>query len=184
LVVVEDVPQPVLVHSLSKSEISSLENESSGHVREAGGLTLVLAGAVRTHFGDAQTQNGARCAVIQSVQIFPVKAVTVYVAREYSVGSCNFDAVKRHEDEHVEIARRLVAAYRPRLMRAVTGVRPLSSEVTTSTTVAAESANVIASDVVAAVQGVIDELQHAMTDGNRLLDERDTIKTLRKCASW
>jgi hypothetical protein len=182
-VVIEELSEPIYVHSLSKSEISSLENESSGHLREAVGLTLVLAGAVQTHMGEAQTESGASCAVVESVRILPMKEVTVYVAREYAVGSCNYDAVRRHEDEHVAIARRLVSEYRPRLLRAVTGLRLQSPGFATQVEENA-STRIIASDVLSAVQGVIDELQRAMRDANRLLDQRDTGKTLRKCSAW
>jgi len=183
-VAIEELPEPIYVHSLSKSEISSLENESSGHLREAVGLTLVLAGAVQTHMGEAQAQSGASCAVVESVRILPMKEVTVYVAREYTVGSCNFDAVRRHEDEHVAIARRLVSEYRPRLLRAVTGLRLQSPGFATQAIEENASTRMIASEVLSAVQGVIDELQQAMRDANRLLDQRDTGKTLSKCSSW
>jgi len=183
-VAIEELPEPIYVHSLSKSEISSLENESSGHLREAVGLTLVLAGAVQTHMGEAQAQSGASCAVVESVRILPMKEVTVYVAREYTVGSCNYDAVRRHEDEHVAIARRLVTEYRPRLLRAVTGLRLQSPGFATQAIEENASTRMIASEVLSAVQGVIDELQRAMRDANRLLDQRDTGKTLSKCSSW
>ena len=163
-VVIEELPEPKYVHSRSKSEISALENESSGHLRDAVGLTLVLAGTVQTRIRDTETRNGASCTVVESVRILPMKEVTVYVAREYPVGSCNFEVIRRHEDEHVAIARRLVTEYRPRLLEAVKGVR--------------------LQEIVSAVQGVIDELQRAMRDANRLLDRRDTENSLRECASW
>ena len=93
-----------------------------------------------------------------------MKEVTVYVAREYAPGSCNFDVIRRHEEEHVAIARRLVTEYRPRLLAAVTGMHP--------------------ENVLSAVQGVVDELQRAMRDANRVLDQRDTEKSLSECRSW
>ena len=116
---IQELPDPVYVHTLSKSEISSLENESSGQMREAAGLTLVLAGSVQTYTSQAQAQSGNGCVVVHGVRILPMKEVTVYVAREYPVGSCNYRAVKRHEDKHVAIARRLVSEYRARLQRVV-----------------------------------------------------------------
>jgi hypothetical protein len=163
-IVIEELPEPKYVHSLSRSEISLLEHESGGDLRDAVGLTLVRAGTVETRMGEAQSQNGASCAVVESVRILPMKEVTVYLAREYAAGSCNFEAIRRHEDEHVAIARRLVTEYRPRLVGAVTGLR--------------------LHDVPSAIQGVIDELQRAMRSANRLLDQRDTHRSLKRCASW
>lgn len=180
---IQELPDPVYVHNLSKSEISTLENESSGKLREAVGLTLVLAGAVQTYTGRAQALSGNECVVVHGVRILPMKEVTVYVAREYPVGSCNYRAVKRHEDKHVAIARRLVSEYRPRLQQVVAGLElrskgfPAGDDQTAST-------GKISSEVMVAVQGVVDELQAAMTIANSVLDRSDTERTLKECPFW
>ena len=180
---IQDLPDPVYVQNLYKSEISALENESSGQMREAAGLTLVLAGSVQTFTTPAQAESGIDCVAVHGVRIVPMKAVTVYVAREYPVGSCNYRAVRRHEDKHVAIARRLVSEYRLRLQRVVAELSlesrgfPAGDDQTVST-------GKIASDVASAVQGVIDELQGAMTTANRVLDRSDTEKTLKECPFW
>ena len=180
---IQDLPDAVYVHNLSKSEISSLENESSGQMREAAGLTLVLAGTVQTYTSPTQAETGTNCVVVHGVRILPMKAVTVYVAREYPVGSCNYRAVRRHEEKHVAIARRLVAEYRPRLQRVVAELS-LQSRGFPAVDDQNASTGKIASDVGSAVQGVIDEMQVAMTTANRVLDRSDTERTLKECPFW
>ena len=180
---IQELPDPVYVHNLSKSEISALENESSGKMREAAGLTLVLAGAVQTYTTRAEALSGNECVVVHGVRILPMKEVTVYVAREYPVGSCNYKAVKRHEDKHVAIARRLVSEYRPRLLQVVADLE-LRSKGFPARDDQGVSTGKIASEVIVAVQGVIDELQAAMRTANLVLDRSDTERTLKECPFW
>ena len=180
---IQELPDPVYVHTLSKSEISSLENDLSGQMKEAAGLTLVLAGTVQMYTSQAQALSGTDCVVVHGVRILPIKAVTVYVAREYPVGGCNFHAVRRHEDKHVEIARRLVSEYRARLQRVVSELG-LHSRGFAARDDRSANTGKIASDVSSAVQGVIDELHVAMTNANQTLDRSDTDRTLRECPSW
>jgi hypothetical protein len=180
---IQELPEPVYVHNLSKSEISALENKSSGQMREAAGLTLVVAGTVQTYTSPAQTETGTSCVVVHGVRILPMKAVTVYVAREYPIGSCNYRAVRRHEDKHVAIARRLVSEYRLRLQRVVAELSLESRGFPAGDDQQAPTGK-IASDVGSAVQGVIDELQVAMTTANRVLDRSDTERTLKECPFW
>jgi hypothetical protein len=108
---------------------------------------------------------------------------TVYVAREYPVGSCNYKAVKRHEDKHVAIARRLVSEYRSRLERVVRDLRLQSRGFPAHEDMDASTGKV-AFEVQGVVQGVIDELQGAMRNANRVLDKSDTEKTLKECPFW
>jgi hypothetical protein len=183
IIEIQELSDPVYVHSLSKSEISALENEASGRMREAAGLTLVVAGTVQTYTSKARTEPGTDCVVFHGIRIIPMKQVTVYVAREYPLGSCNYKAVKRHEDKHVEIARRLVSEYRPRLERVVGDLR-LQSRGFPAREDPNASTGKVNSEIVSAVQGVIDELQAAIMNANRVLDGSDTENTLKRCAFW
>ena len=180
---IQELPDPVYVFTLSKSEITALENETSGQMREAVGLTLVMAGTVQTYTTTAQALSGADCVVVHGVRILPMKEVTVYVAREYPVGSCNYRAIKRHEDRHVAIARRKVSEFRGRLQRVVAELGLQSRGFPAREDQSAPSGK-IAADVKAAVQGVIDELQVAMRNANLGLDKSDTQNTLNECPFW
>jgi hypothetical protein len=183
IIEIQELSDPVYVHTLSKSEISALENEASGRMREAAGLTLVVAGTVQTYTSKAQAQTGTDCVVFHGIRVVPMRQVIVYVAREYPLGSCNYKAVKRHEDKHVEIARRLVSEYRPRLERVVGDLRLQSRGFPTGEDPNASTGKVN-SEVVSAVQGVIDELQAEIMSANRVLDKSDTEKTLGACPFW
>lgn len=183
-VAIQEFPDPVYVHTLSKAEISALENEVSGQGREAAGLTLILAGSVQTHSGEVQAPSGASCVVIDGVKVLPMKEVTVYIASEYPVGGCNYNAVIRHEEKHVAIARRLVGEYRLRLSRVLGELSLKSRGFPALAEDRSGSTGSIAADVQSAVQGVINELKAAIQNANRLLDEGDNQRTLNQCPSW
>jgi hypothetical protein len=181
---IQELPEPVYDHTLSKAEISSLENEISGQTREAAGLTLVVAGSVQTRIAESEAPSGGGCVVVEGVRVFPVRQVLVYVAREYPVGSCNYNSVRRHEEKHVAIARRLVSEYRSRLLRALNELGLEARGFPARVDGRNASTDRIATDVQSAVQSVIGELEVRMKNANRLLDEANTERTLRECPFW
>jgi hypothetical protein len=178
------LPEPEYVHALSKNEIRSLESEVTGYTRETVGLTQIEAGGVEARTSEAQARSGTRCVVVDGVRIFPMKTIRVYMPREYPEGSCNYNAVKRHEDKHVEIARRLYVEYRTRFLEAVRGLRLESHGFAAWVDDETASNERIASEVQPAVQVVLNELHAEMNAANRALDAADTERALRECPFW
>jgi hypothetical protein len=183
-IAVGQLPDVEYVHSLSKSEIRSVESEATGLSHETVGLTHIVTGGVEVRTAEAVAQNGTRCVVVEAVKIFPVKRVTVYTPREYPEGSCNYDVLKRHEDEHVAIARRLLSEYAPRLLAAVRDLRLESHGFAAWVDDEGASNERFASEVQPAVQTILDELHSAMNARNRAFDARDTERALRECPFW
>ena len=185
MVEVEDLPAPKYNHTLTKTGIRALDSERSGQAREAVGLTLVNAGAIYPRTVAAEDASGSRsCAVVSELRIRPVMDVVVYVPIEYVSGSCNYYAVKRHEDKHVAIARRLNADFKPKFEEAIRRVRLPYAIIGADPAGEAASLDRATSAVLQAVQGVIDELGAALTLENRRLDVADTQRAVSECPSW
>jgi hypothetical protein len=183
-IAVDDLPVPEYVHTLSKAEIRSLESEATGWTKETVGLTHIAAGGVVARTAEAQARSGTRCVVVDAVWISPMKRITVYLPREYPERSCNYDAVKRHEDKHVAIARRLLREYRLKVLQAVRDLRLQSHGFAAWVDDEAASNERIASEVRPAVQTMLDELYASMDRANRALDAADTERALRECPFW
>jgi hypothetical protein len=183
-IAVGQLPEPEYVHALSKSEIRSLESEATGLSHETVGLTHIVTGGVEVRTTEALAQNGTRCVVVESVKILPMKRVTVYMPREYPEGSCNYDVLKRHEDEHVAIARRLLREYAPRFVAAVLALRLESRGFAAWVDDENASNERFASEVQPVVQTILDELNSAMKARNRAFDAGDTERALRECPFW
>jgi hypothetical protein len=183
-IAVGQFPDPEYVHVLSKSEIRSVESEATGLSHETVGLTHIVTGGVEVRTTEAMAQNGTRCVVVESVKILPMKRVTVYMPREYPEGSCNYGVLKRHEDKHVAIARRLLREYAPRFVAAVLGLRLESRGFAAWVDDENASNERFASEVQPAVQAILDELHSAMKARNRAFDAGDTERALRECPFW
>jgi hypothetical protein len=183
-ITVGQLPEPEYVHTLSKGEIRSVESEATGLSHETVGLTHIVTGGVEVRTTEALARNGTRCVVVEAVKIFPMKRVTVYMPREYPRGSCNYDVLKRHEDEHVAIARRLLREYAPRFVAAVRDLRLELHGFAAWVDDENASNERFASEVQPAVQTILDELHSAMNARNRAFDARDTERALRECPFW
>ena len=181
---VDDLPEPEYVHILSKAGIRSLESDATGQTKETVGLTHIVAGGVVARTAEAQARSGTRCVVVEAVRISPMKRITVYMPREYPEGSCNYGAVKRHEDKHVAVARRLLREYKPKFLQAVRDLRLPSHGFAAWVDDEAASNERIASEVRPAVQTMLDELYASMDRANRALDAADTERALRECPFW
>jgi hypothetical protein len=183
-IIIGQLPDPEYVHALSKSEIRSLESEATGQAHETVGLTHIVAGGVEVRTTEAQAQSGTRCVVVEGVKILPMRRVIVYMPREYPEGSCNYDVLKRHEDEHVAIARRLLREYAPRFLAAIRDLRLQSRGFAAWVDDESASNERFASEVQPAVQTILDELHAAMKTRNRAFDAADTERALRECPFW
>jgi len=181
---VGQVPDPEYVHTLSKGEIRSLESEVTGQTKETVGLTRIVAGGVEARTSEAQARSGTRCVVVDGIRILPMKTIRVYVPREYPEGSCNYEAVRRHEEKHVAIARQLLADFTPKFLDAVRGLRLESHGFAAWVDDETASNERIASEVQPAVQTVVDALRSEMNNANRALDAADTERALRECPFW
>ena len=184
LIALGRLPEPEYVHALSKGEIRSLESEVTGSTNEIVGLTQIEAGGVEARTSEAQARSGTRCVIVEGVRIFPMKRIRVYVPREYPEGSCNYNAVTRHEDKHVAIVRRLYAEYRSRFLEAVRGLRLESHGFAAWVDDETASNERIAAEVQPAVQAVVKELHAEMNAANRALDAADTDRALKECPFW
>lgn len=183
-VAVGQLPDPEYLHTLSKAEIRSLESDVTGQAKETVGLTQIVAGGVEARTSEAQARSGTRCVIVDGVKIFPMRTIRVYMPREYPEGSCNYKAVKRHEDKHVAIARRLLAEYTPKFLAAVRDLRLQSHGFAAWVDDEAASNDRIASEVQPSVQAVLDDLHAEMNSANRALDAADTERALRECPFW
>lgn len=177
-------PDPEYVHTLSKGEIRSLESEVTGQAKETVGLTQILLGGVEARTSEAQARSGTRCVVVDGVMLIPMRTIKVYLPREYPEGSCNYKAVKRHEDKHVAIARRLLVDYTPRFLDAVHDLRLESHGFAAWVDDETASNERIASEVQPAVQAVLDAMHAGMNSANRALDAADTERALGECPFW
>jgi hypothetical protein len=115
------IPTPPINHSLSRAELTA----RSFHGPDAQVLGLMVPDlSVETRVEQAsEVVDGHICYWLESVYVDLVyKSIEVFVAREYRKGSCEYEAILRHEQEHVDIARDNLERYKPKVRAALTSL--------------------------------------------------------------
>ena len=115
------IPKPPVNHSLSRAQLT----KKSFHGPDAMVLGLMVPDlSVETRVEQASMEiDGHTCYWLEAVDVDLVyKSIEVFVAREYRKGSCEYNAILRHEQEHVDIARDNLERYKPKIRAALTSL--------------------------------------------------------------
>lgn len=115
------IPTPPINHSLSRAELTA----RSFHGPDAQVLGLMVPDlSVETRVEQAsEVIDGRICYWLESVNVdLLYKSIEVFVAREYRKGSCEYKAILRHEEEHVDIAHDNLERYKPKIRAALTSL--------------------------------------------------------------
>ncbi|MGE5516687.1 MAG: hypothetical protein ACM31D_12785 [Bacteroidota bacterium] len=111
--VISSVPQPSYHHDLTRPQIGA--RAGSGHMtsdRRHLGLTSISHNyTVSPTVAFRRMPDGGICAWLKSVELaLKVTQFRVDVAAEYRQGSCAYDEILRHENQHVAIDQRAYVA--------------------------------------------------------------------------
>ncbi len=127
---------------------------------------------------------GWRCSRIREVRAHVgFTAMDVYVAREYSEGSCQYDAVLEHEKHHVAINREVLrqhsGVFEQALQRLAAEVGPLR------TRTSGEAARLAADHIEEGLKPLFATLAVSLREANARFDTMAEYWRLRReCQSW
>lgn len=116
-------PEPVPHYDRDTTGIESLRPTPPGSARIPG-LTVADYGLRRkTEFStSAGPSRGRVCLWVSELELdFTYSALDVYVSKDYPEGTCERLYIARHEEEHVEVHRRLHQRYAGLLAEALAG---------------------------------------------------------------
>lgn len=162
--------------------VARSDEELTGPRHPPLGLTVTrLAASHRTQIGkvsDARTGE-FHCARLDALKVsFGTRQPTVYVAREFPRGSCAFNQVLEHEEEHLRIARGVVEEFADAIEREV---RAAVGDVRVVRADNAEAATKMISRAVAeAVDKVMTEAERALVGRNRAFDSLEEYRRLAR----
>ena len=108
--------------------------------------------------------------------------MTVYVASNYPVGSCEYNEVLEHENTHVRITRGMIDRYTPRLERAL---RMAAREINPVVTTEQSGQEEIARRLNAEIRPVLQQFRAETAQANAVIDTPDNYrKTTARCKNW
>ncbi len=111
--------QPRYDHSRSLAEIGTLSGKPAAIGFITSGFTRgVYSTGYSFSFESAPRKGGGACVTLKEVKgRINYESLTVFVARDYKKGSCQYKVVLDHEMEHVAIFRKVFNKHVPRIRR-------------------------------------------------------------------
>jgi hypothetical protein len=179
-----DFPPVKFSHSRSIAELGKISGR--GHHRRILGLMKPDIRLKTLPKSEGMSKGGQHCFWITGFEIVLRYAeIEVYVAREYPVGSCQYNAIYAHEMQHVAVARRNLEIYAPRIRAALES----GSVPTAQTPIIVASAADAARDVQAIsnenVQPVYRAMLRDLRAAQAIVDSPMSYASVfRKCPKW
>lgn len=177
------------VHDYDTPGMRSIVNQLQGYV--AGpwhlplGLTVAnLAMRFETKFYYREAQTVGHCAALAEAKIIVgYPEITVYVSSDYGEGSCEYDAILAHEQEHVAINRAVLQAYQGEFEAALRRVLRAKKAIYTLRKDEARSAYVL--ELQRQLEPVAAEMAAERNRRNGAIDTQDNYRRiLSQCSNW
>ena len=109
----------------------------------------------------------------------------IYVAREYRRGSCPYRAILSHERGHMNISRKQINRYMPRLRWVLTSLRIPTGERPIYVTSAEAAKTVVRALMKELAEPLFEEMAEALRVAQAKLDSPASYRRLRKaCKKW
>lgn len=130
------------------------------------------------------TIGGRHCVALKSLSIAFGRAKSeIFVARKYHPGTCEFKAILRHEQEHMDINARIQSKYEAKIQKYLTNKVPsIQPYYTTSPQNAPRQ---LASRFSSEINRIIKQFYEERQRINRKIDTPKSYKKVRsQCAKW
>jgi len=180
-------PQPVHNHRLTLQGIGNVAR-SQGAPQPPGqrilGLT-VLNSAVGVQGASTAVKRGnSFCVYLTSVDVdFGWQRIEVYIPSEFARGSCQYNTVLDHENQHVALSRTALREYAPRARARIEAF--LSAYRPVSVARPEGSAEAALAGVQTALSGILKEFQVLHAQRNAGIDSPANYKALSAmCKDW
>ena len=109
----------------------------------------------------------------------------VNIASEYAPGSCQYEAVLDHENEHVEVAQRVMQPYAQQIQRALTSVEIPTSRSPTAVNTPEDARAEVEATFKRTLLPVRDQLIRTLKEQQAHVDTPDSYRrTAQRCSNW
>lgn len=185
--VVSELPPPDIRHALTRPQIGALggHGHMSSDNRHAGLTQTKTAFTVKPTLGFTRLPGGGLCASLKQVEMsWRMTQFQVDVAAEYRRGSCPYEEILRHENQHVDIARRAFVeadrTLRRELGELARRLRPFAVQGTTN-----QAAQETAARFMTAAQPALDKYRRDTERENAAIDTLESYRAVAaRCRDW
>lgn len=181
-------PKPVYNHSLNVSGIRNLfltrgQSISGAHERALG---VTYSEVVFYLEGNTKIvpRSGGYCVYLETVGAeFGWKRMEVHIANEYRRGSCEYNAVLDHENQHISIIRNALSEYAPRVRAELE--RELRRQPPMYTRNPQTAADRAVEGLYGRMRGVVDRFQRSQASRHGAIDSSRNYGAISDlCPNW
>lgn len=182
-------PEPVYSHELSTSQIEALRGNDHSEEYHVYGLTQAgYSVSTLYHYSGSKKWFKKQYAVwVEDLKVeFAYNTLNVYVSSAYPEGSCEYNTTLDHENQHVEVHRRLYAQYQRIIERALaeSPAIPLRSRPLTIGSLE-EGKEKVGQIISAATDPVFDKFKEDLEAEQAKVDAPENYAGLRRqCSNW
>ncbi len=182
------MPAPIYNNRLSIAGIQNLFRQHTEAVLGPHQNALGITYAESTYGTKAQSMampvRGGHCVYLTSLDVdFGRRRMQVYVASEFALGSCEYDSVLYHENQHVAVNNGAVREYAPRFRAEIARILRVQQPVFAPNP--DNGMRTALKTVDSAMAVVFDQFQDTMAARNAPLDSASNYAaTAELCANW
>ena len=177
---------PVRRHDRSKGELSAL-NPALRQGQSEAGLTSSRAGYdIRPQVWVRPLDGHTTCIAVKSVEVdWRIALLTIDIASDYPEGSCAYQAIKDHENQHVAITRAAFARAAVELRRRLDDAMRAFDRPVVLPVPSAEAAQAVAVRLQRVVVAVADRYQEDSRRANATIDTPASYARVHaRCRDW
>ncbi len=184
--VIPEVPNPQYRYDVTKvglTQMMGAKGSNGGRHSMTLGLTVGTFGTSWQISSSTIRKGNLLCHYLRNANVrLQVPSLIVYIASDYRQGSCQFQTITTHENEHVRVNQAVVRKYAP-IMREtlLTAAYRLSPVATTSD----PGPQAIERALQPTILAVLNDMYKERDRGNGVIDTDDAYRrTSQRCSSW
>ena len=184
-----ELGEPQYVYDLDTAGIREIVSDRQGYV--AGpwhlplGLTVAELGmGFETGFFVRNIQGAGYCVALAEAKVtVGYRDLRVYISSDYAEGTCEFDAIWAHEQEHLQINQGVLEAYKAKFKEVLRQVRRGKRVIFVHRKSGARAAYI--QHLQRRFKPIVAEMQAALAQNNGAIDTQESYRSvLAQCDNW
>ncbi len=180
-----EMPPVVTHHDRSRAQLGLLAFHGPT-VRVLGVTASKLRAGTSTHYGNRPLEGEGTCFWVDHIEVMlRYEALDIYIASEYTRGSCQYQAILSHEKKHATVAQGYLDDYVQVIRSALASLaipKPRDPRLVESVTEAQEK---MQATIEKLLRPVITKLRKTMEEAQNRIDSRAEYRRVEtQCPKW
>ena len=180
-----EMPSVTIHHDRSRAQLGLLAFHGPTN-RVLGVTASKLRAGTATHYSNRPLEGEGTCFWVDHIEVMlRYEALDIYIASDYTRGSCQYQAILSHEKKHAKVAQGYLDDYVQVIRSALASLaipKPRDPRLVGSVTEAQEKTQATIEKL---LQPVVAKLRKTMEEAQNRIDSRAEYRRVEKqCAKW